>query len=81
MHWLSLKHWPADLAVTEASPALGGYLFNPKQGPIAHSLSLSPTHHPDMTEIFWKGRENPSIAFHKRGGGGGGGGGGGRSNI
>ena len=38
--------------------------FNRRRGSIAHSLSLSPAHLPDMTEILLKGREiasHPSI--------------------
>ena len=41
--------WPADLAVLSLSPTGGGNLFNRKWGSMAHSLSLSPTHCPDMT--------------------------------
>ena len=32
----------------------GGDVFNHKQGSIAHSLSLSPAHCPDITEILLK---------------------------
>ena len=49
-----VKQWPADLVVPGLRPTQGGNLFNCKWGFIAHSLSLSPTHHPDMTEILLK---------------------------
>ena len=47
-----VKRWPSDIAVSVSSTARGGDLFNRKRGSIAHSLSLSPAHHPDMTEIL-----------------------------
>ena len=47
-----VKHWPTELEVSCSSPASGGALFNNRQGLIAHSLSLSPAHHPDITEIL-----------------------------
>ena len=49
-----VKRWPTDLAVVSYSPARGEDLFNRKQGSIAHSLSLSSAHRPDMTEILLK---------------------------
>ena len=49
-----VKRWPTDLAVPSSSPARGEDLFDHKRGSIAHSLSLSPTHRPDMTEILLK---------------------------
>ena len=52
------KRWPTDLEVTGSSPARCGNLSNRKRGSIAHSLSLSPNHRPDMTEILLKGRYN-----------------------
>ena len=56
---MSVKRWTAaaaaDLTVSSLSPALGGDLFNRKHDSIAHSLSLSPTHRSDMTEILLKG--------------------------
>ena len=36
------------------SPARGENLFSHKRGSIAHSLSLSSAHHPNMTEILLK---------------------------
>ena len=39
-----------DLAFPSGSPASDEDLFNHKQGSVAHSLSLSPTQRPDMTE-------------------------------
>ena len=47
---LRVKCWPADLVVPSSIPA-GGNVLNHKQGFIAYSLWLSPSHHPDMTEI------------------------------
>ena len=49
-----VKRWPTDLAVVSSSPARGEDLFNRKRGSIAHSLSLSSDHRPDMTEILLK---------------------------
>ena len=45
-----VKHWPADLMVSDLHLAGDGILSNHKQASIAHSLSLSPSHHLDMTE-------------------------------
>ena len=47
-----VKVWPTDLAVMGSIPAWGEDLFYRKRGSIAHSLSLSSTHHPDITEIL-----------------------------
>ena len=44
------QRWHAGLAVWGSIPAGGEYLFNRKRSPIAHSLSLSPFHRPDMTK-------------------------------
>ena len=49
-----VKRWPTDLAVVSSSPARGEDLFNRKRSSIAHSLSLSSAHRPDMTEILLK---------------------------
>ena len=49
-----VKRWPTDLVVVSSSPARGEDLFNRKRGSIAHSLSLSSAHRPDMTEILLK---------------------------
>ena len=51
-----IRHWPVDLAVLGLSspPPSGENLFNHKQGFIAHSLSLSSTHHPDITKVLMK---------------------------
>ena len=49
-----VKRWPTDLAVVSSSPARDEDLFNCERAPIAHSLSLSSAHHPDMTEIVEK---------------------------
>ena len=46
--------WPDDLVVPGMNPSGGGNLFNPKQGSIAHSLPLSPSHGPFMTETLLK---------------------------
>ena len=45
-----VERWPADLSVTGSILAGGGNLYNRLQGSIAYSLSLSPSHRPDMTE-------------------------------
>ena len=45
-----VKHWPADLVVPGLRPAGGRNVFNH----IANSLSISPTHRPDITEILLK---------------------------
>ena len=49
-----VKRWPTDLAVVISSPAKGEDLFNCKRSFVAHSLSLSSAHRPDMTEILLK---------------------------
>ena len=49
-----VKRWPTDLAVVSSSPAWGEDLFSRKRVSIAHSLSLSSAHRPDMTEILLK---------------------------
>ena len=46
-----VKHWSADLAVMGLIPATGGNSLNHKWECIAHSLSLLPSHHSNMTEI------------------------------
>ena len=52
------KCWPADLAVLGLRSDRGGNLSNNKmffcctQVFVAHSLSLSPCHRPDLTEIL-----------------------------
>ena len=43
----------ADQAVLSSIPR-GRNRFNCKLGSIAHSLSLSPFHHPDITELLLK---------------------------
>ena len=50
-----VKRRPTDLAVPGSSPAWGDDLFNRKRGSIVHSLSMSPAHRPDITEILLKG--------------------------
>ena len=47
---LLVKCWPTELAVLR--PCSRRNLLNPKLGSIAHSLSLSSAHGPDMTEIL-----------------------------
>ena len=51
-YWV--KHWPTDLAVMGLIPRESGNLVKPKQGSIAHNLSLSSSHLPDITEIQLK---------------------------
>ena len=48
-----VKRWPTDLADRVRS-SLEGNLLNRKRSSIAHSLSLSSKHRPDMTEILLK---------------------------
>ena len=48
------KCWPADLAVMGLIPARGRNVFSGKLDSTTNSLSLSPSHHPDMTEILLK---------------------------
>ena len=53
--------------VAGLNPAGGEILLEPKRRFIAQSLSCSPFHHLEMTEILLKGRKtltHPSIAFH-----------------
>ena len=46
-----VKRWPVDLAVLDSRHAGGGFLSNRKRDFIAHSLSISHTHRPVMTDI------------------------------
>ena len=64
-----VKHWLTDLAVPSSSPAQQGErrnLLNCKGGSIAHPLSLSTSHHPDITEIhvLLKMTSNHKSAIH-----------------
>ena len=43
----------------------GGDLFNPKQGYSVHSLSSSPTHCPNMTEILFRMTENRKSSIQR----------------
>ena len=49
-----VAQWPTDLAVPVPIPASGGNVFSRKRGCIAHSLSLSSVHRPDLTETLLK---------------------------
>ena len=49
-----VKCWPAHLAVHSLIPTRGRDIFYPEWGSMAHSLSLSSIHHPDMTIILSK---------------------------
>ena len=49
-----VQRWPTDLAVVSSSLARGEDLFNRKRGSIAHSISLSSVHRPDMPKILLK---------------------------
>ena len=61
----SVECWHTDLAVLGSSPAISGNLFNSEGGSIAQRLSLSPSHHPDMTEILLKRTQVVhSILYH-----------------
>ena len=48
-----IKRWPSDRAI-ELKPRSRRNLLYRKRGSIAHSLSLSCAHRPDMTEILLK---------------------------
>ena len=48
-----VKCWPTDLAVLSSIPARGE-IFSLVNGVPVHSLSLSTSHRPDMTEILLK---------------------------
>ena len=56
-----IKRWPTDLAVPGSIPTRG--FLDRKRGSIAHSLSLSSAHRPDMTEIPLKRRSQLSLAI------------------
>ena len=59
---LWVKRWPAELVATGSILAGGDNLFNCKQGSIAHSPSVSPSHRTVMTEILLKRtKSHPSI--------------------
>ena len=54
----------SDHGIAGSNPAGGEILPEPKLRFIAQSLSSSPSHHPEMTEILLKGRKtltHPSI--------------------
>ena len=58
----------SDHGVAGSNPAGGEILPEPKRRFIAQSLSCSPFHHLEMTEILLKGRKilsHPSIIKHK----------------
>ena len=57
----------SDHAVAGSNPAGGEILPEPKRRFIAQSLSCSPFHHLEMTEILLKGRKtltHPSIPYN-----------------
>ena len=49
-----VKRWPTDLAVLSSIPTLGEIFSTVNGGSIAHSLSLSTSHRPDITEMLLK---------------------------
>ena len=51
-----VKLWPCSSSLGLEAHS-GPNLLNLKQDSIAHSLSLSSAHHPDMTEILLKGHK------------------------
>ena len=56
----------SDHGVVGSNPAGGEILPEPKQRFIAQSLSSSPFHRPEMTEILLKGRKtltHPSMSY------------------
>ena len=56
-----VKGWPTDLAVPSSIPARGGIIST-----VTHSLLLSTSHRPDMTEILLKGRKIQVIHQYSR---------------
>ena len=56
-----VKRWPAVLAAPEFEYHSRRNLLNRKRGSIAHSLSLSSSHRPDMAKILLKIESHPSI--------------------
>ena len=59
-----VKHWPSDLVVVSLSPAAGGEILSAVNGVSFHSLSLSISHPPDMTEILLKMLLNRKSSIH-----------------
>ena len=57
-----VNHWPTDIADRVRS-LLEAKSSQPETGSIAHSLSLSTTHRPDMTKILLK-KTYKSHVFH-----------------
>ena len=55
-HWV--KCWSAYL------PAEGGNLLDCKRSPISHSFLLSPSHHPDTTEMLLKSMSYCKSSIH-----------------
>ena len=55
-----VKRLPADVAIPSLLPG-DVNLFNLKRGSIAHILSLSPSHCPNITKILWKSMLNRVI--------------------
>ena len=53
-----------DLGVSGLSPSVGRNLFNCQLGAIAHSLLLSASYCPDITEILLKRKENCKSSIH-----------------
>ena len=53
-----------DHGVTDSNPAGGEILPEPKRRFIAQSLSCSPFHGLEMTEILLKGTLNPNSSIH-----------------
>ena len=56
----------SDHGVTGSNPAGGEILPEPKRRFIAQSLSCSPFHRLEMTEILLKGRKTPNISSKRR---------------
>ena len=55
----------SDHGVAGSNPAGGEILPEPKQRFIAQSVSSSPFHRLEMTEILLKGRKNPNSSIHQ----------------
>ena len=60
--WLALP--TSNHGVVGSNPARGEILPEPKRRFIAQSLSFSPFHHPEMTEILLKGRKSLTHPSH-----------------
>ena len=56
-----VKRWPTDLAVPGSVLPKAEIFYNRKRSSIAHSLSLSSVHRPDMTKTLLKRTDKTSL--------------------